>query len=256
MAETMFVAISCNHHSEEGAWQQLADFIKENEPRFLLMMGDNVYVDKEPNVWKEHFKSPPSKRRKAIAEQYQKNWSREHVRQILANIPTYMVWDDHDIRDGWGSLAPDSPTLAENYKDKTNVLKIFEKYNAYFEDARDVYWHFQMSHNPPFSVNILAPPATTNAYAFSTPPLSGERKAMPFVFQCGRTAVLGLDSRGDRDLWRQEYPVSGKVQWEFISDVFDKLDATFDALIVVTTVPIVGMDTEWPNAVRSWKANG
>jgi PhoD-like phosphatase len=239
MAEIMFVAISCNHHGEEGAWQQLADFVEQNEPRFLLMMGDNVYVDKEPNVWKEQLNAGSAVRRKHLADQYQKNWSREPLRTILANIPTYMVWDDHDVRDGWGSFAPDSPTLAEKYP---RGKPICEKYNAYFEDTRDVYWHFQMCHNPPHSEHILTPPATPDPYLVAAPPVPGERKAMPFLFQCGRTAIVVLDSRGDRDLWRTEHPVLGDTQWKFIEGAFGKLDVMFDALIVVTPVPIVGMD--------------
>ena len=57
----------------------------------------------------------------------------------------YMVWDDHDIRDGWGSLAADSPTMAAQHP---RGAPIFRKCTAYFEDARDVYWHFQGCRNP------------------------------------------------------------------------------------------------------------
>jgi hypothetical protein len=241
MAEITFIALSCNHHAEDGAWEQLAAFVKENEPAFLLMLGDNVYIDKDPNVWKEHYGSRSAKRRQAIAEQYQKNWSRDLVQYVLANIPTYMVWDDHEIRDGWGSFAADSPTLAERYE---RGMRIFEKYNAYFEDARDVYWHFQMTHNPPFAVNHLTPPATPGPLPMSARPISGTRVAMPFAFQCGRVAVLVTDSRGDRDVWRTTFPVLGQPQWDFVNEVFSTLDASFDTLVVVTTVPIVCMDPD------------
>ena len=64
---------------------------------------------------------------------------------MLANIPTYMVWDDHDIRDGWGSLASDSPTLVAQFP---RGAAIFARSDAYFQDCRDVYWHFQACHNP------------------------------------------------------------------------------------------------------------
>ena len=54
-------------------------------------------------------------RRKAIVEKYKINWSREVVRKVLANTPVYMMWDDHDIRDGWGSGASDSETLVARH---------------------------------------------------------------------------------------------------------------------------------------------
>ena len=80
-----------------------------------------------------------------MAEMYRFNWSRDPVRQILANVPTYMIWDDHDIRDGWGSLASDSPTMAALHR---RGAAIFHASTAFFEDARDVYWHFQGCRNP------------------------------------------------------------------------------------------------------------
>lgn len=66
-----------------------------------MMMGDQVYIDEdEPDIFKEFFESPSPVRRKALAEKYHANWSRKHVKQVMANFPTYMMWDDHDIRDG------------------------------------------------------------------------------------------------------------------------------------------------------------
>jgi hypothetical protein len=139
----------------------------------------------------------------------------------MANIPTYMIWDDHEIRDGWGSRAPDSPTMVNRYP---RGAKIFARHDAYFRDARDVYWHFQMSHNPPV-----------------VPPAPNERKAMPFIMTCGRLLVLVLDSRGTRDIWRSQSPILGQEQWKFIDDVFANLPAENDVLAIVTPNPIATM---------------
>jgi hypothetical protein len=103
-----------------------------------------------------------------------------------------MVWDDHDIRDGWGSSAADSPTLLAKHP---RGDAIFRKSTAFFEDARDVYWHFQACHNPTH-VPGEAPPNIVNL-----PPLPGERRAMPFAFRCGRLVVLVLDAAA-RDVFR------------------------------------------------------
>src|SRR5262245_19939063 len=191
MAEVLFVAVSCSAQDDEGAWAALRQFIEAAEPRFLILMGDQVYLDGGTSVWDEHFDSEPSVRRAAMAEKYQENWSRDAVQAVLANITTYMMWDDHDIRDGWGSFAPDSPTLAQLLP---AWAPIFQKHDAYFEDAREVYWHFQACRNP-LPEHVQQPPA------------HGKRQALPFVFRCGRTAVLIVDGRGDRDLWRAQDPV-------------------------------------------------
>ena len=34
---------------------------------------------------------------------YCKHFGREHYRDALASTPSLMIWDDHDIFDGWGS---------------------------------------------------------------------------------------------------------------------------------------------------------
>jgi hypothetical protein len=218
MAEVQFAFVSCNHQKDEGAWQQLGAFIEDSQPRFLLMMGDQVYLDQNGDTWRSHLDSTSQKRRQAIAQKYQDNWGREALRKVMANVPTYMIWDDHDIRDGWGSWAAESPTLTLRYP---RGEKIFRRHDAFFADARDVYLHFQMSHNPPVAL-----------------PLPGQRKAMPVVLRCGRVLVLMLDSRGERDPWRREFPVLGAQQWEFIETLLANLPADVDTLAVVTPAPI------------------
>ena len=34
---------------------------------------------------------------------YRQHWSSRHLSDALACIPQVMMWDDHDIFDGWGS---------------------------------------------------------------------------------------------------------------------------------------------------------
>lgn len=223
MANILFCAISYNKVESEGAWEAFAKFVNEAKPHFIMMMGDQVYIDEdEPDIFKEFFESPSPVRRKALAEKYHANWSRKHVKQVMANFPTYMMWDDHDIRDGWGSLASDSETLVQKYPRGNDI---FLKSRIFFEDARDVYWHFQACHNPP-----------------NQPPIHGERRAMPCVFQCGRLKVLMLDSRGERDVFRKDFPILGSGQWQFITDEFDSLPEDVDALAIMTPTPIASVD--------------
>jgi hypothetical protein len=238
MTDIQFVAISCSSGDKDGIWPQFEDFVREAKPHFLLMMGDQVYIDEDqPDVFETHFESRSPVRRRALADKYRLNWSREPVRRVLANVPTYMIWDDHDIVDGWGSSAQCSPTLAEKHP---RARPIFEKFNAYFEDCRDVYWHFQGCRNPlpQETINVGLP------NYFAGPPVHGIRRAMPYAFRWGRIVVLVLDSRGQRDVFREEYPVLGGEQWQFIDAVLDNLSADIEALVVVTPTPVASMDPE------------
>ncbi len=199
------------------------------------MMGDQLYLDEDdPDVFEAHFDSTSPERRRAMAEKYRLNWSRDPVRRVLANVPTYMMWDDHDVRDGWGSSAADSPTLVAKHP---RGEEIFRKSTAYFEDARDVYWHFQGCHNPvpqgaidPVLPNYIAGPVER-----------GRRRAMPFVFRCGRLVVIVLDSRGERDVFREQLPILGDEQWQFIEQVFENLPTEVEAVAVVTPTPLASL---------------
>ncbi|WP_185022410.1 alkaline phosphatase D family protein, partial [Pseudomonas frederiksbergensis] len=34
---------------------------------------------------------------------YRVYWKFPHMQEIFSRIPQYMIWDDHEIMDGWGS---------------------------------------------------------------------------------------------------------------------------------------------------------
>lgn len=249
MTPILFDAISCNGSTNLGAWQQFADHVERAQPSFIVMMGDQVYLDEdEPNAFRDHFdggEADRAARRRVMAANVRANWSRAPVARLLANTPCYMVWDDHDIRDGWGSLASDSPTLAAKFP---RGAAIFRKSVAYFEDARDVFWHFQGCRNPRPGdhVDPLDPTQPDPAFPnYVDGPLpSGTRIGMPFVFRCGRLLVMVLDSRGARDVFRADKPILGDVQWAFVEQVLAKVPADIDALAVVTATPLASQDPD------------
>jgi PhoD-like phosphatase len=237
MANVLFCPISCNAIDKGlGAWKPFSEFVDRSLPNFILMVGDQLYMDEDkPDTFEEELESSSARRRETMAEKYRLNWSRDPVNRILANVPTYMMWDDHDIRDGWGSSPADGLTLVTKYP---RGQALHDTLNAYFEDARDVYWHFQGCHNP--LPGDIADPAFPNY--ISGPPLHGQRRAMPFAFRCGRLAVLVVDSRGERDAFRDELPVLGTEQWAFVDHVLTNLPADVEALVVATPTPIASID--------------
>ena len=236
MAPIVFCAISCNTLATDGVWPQMAKFIRDAQPSFLLMMGDQVYIDEDdPNIFKLHYDSDSATRRRALAEKYRLSWSRKVIQQTFADIPTYMVWDDHEIRDGFGSLACDSPTLAAQYP---RGAKMFARSDVYFQDCRDVYWHFQGCHNP--LQGDTAGPSLPNY--IKDPPAGTPRRAMPFVFRCGRVLILVTESRTERDVFRAQFPILGAEQWQFIEKVFANLPPEIETLAVMTPTPIASID--------------
>ncbi len=85
----------------------------------LLLGGDQVYSDAMWAVipelkawaalpWRKRLKAAfTSTLRRKLEEYfsriYLERWSQPEVAAALARLPTVMMWDDHDIMDGWGS---------------------------------------------------------------------------------------------------------------------------------------------------------
>ncbi len=80
------------------------------EPRAVLLLGDNVYIDdpETPEMQRFHY----------YRRQSQPEWMR-----LAKRVPIYGIWDDHDFttNDGWGGPAIDEP------KWKREVWKIFKE---------------------------------------------------------------------------------------------------------------------------------
>lgn len=97
-----------------------AGYVPENErvwntidaidPRAVLLLGDNVYIDdpKTPEMQLFHY----------YRRQSQPEWMK-----LAKRVPIYGIWDDHDFttNDGWGGPAIDEP------KWKRKVWRIFKE---------------------------------------------------------------------------------------------------------------------------------
>ncbi|MDQ6661203.1 MAG: alkaline phosphatase D family protein [Chloroflexota bacterium] len=92
-----------------GSW--LIERFEEREhlwPHLLLLIGDQIYADEPaPDIVKRH----PHLKNGAqtfsdFASMYEYAWtSNEGVRQVLAVLPTFMIFDDHEVTNGW-NISP------------------------------------------------------------------------------------------------------------------------------------------------------
>ena len=100
-------------------WSHMARQHARQPYHLLLLGGDQVYSDdmwkavRELEQWtdlslkdraKAKFTATLRKRLDGyFADLYLKRWSQPEPLAMLQSIPTVMMWDDHDIMDGWGS---------------------------------------------------------------------------------------------------------------------------------------------------------
>ena len=106
-------------------WERMCEEHKKEPLSLLIMGGDQLYADEiwdsslAPTVvdWSELSRSKmisycatatmPNELDCFYETLYAKRWSNPHMAHMMASVPTVMMWDDHDIFDGWGSYKPD-----------------------------------------------------------------------------------------------------------------------------------------------------
>lgn len=101
-----------------GTWLQATFDERETLwPRLLLLIGDQIYADEgmkrrkkaSPQPSAKHVRSslPPGAHSfEEFASLYEEAWMEDAgVRQVLAAVPTYMIFDDHEITNSW-NIAP------------------------------------------------------------------------------------------------------------------------------------------------------
>ncbi|MYE81131.1 MAG: alkaline phosphatase family protein [Gammaproteobacteria bacterium] len=156
---------------------------------------------------------------------YRGYWGFEGIQKVFDSFPTYMVWDDHEIGDGWGShylgegAAQDGlgqllPDLAERGLDAEDGRELMRRM---FDAARQVYVEYQHSHNPPT-----------------------DGDALDYSFRRGGCAFYVLDGRGQRDLARDDYRILGRAQFDrFAAWARAQDPAATPFLFVVSAVPVL-----------------
>ncbi|MDT7641210.1 MAG: hypothetical protein QOC83_5498 [Pseudonocardiales bacterium] len=91
---------------------RLRDADERDWPTALLLLGDQVYADEPPEAVLEYIRArrdtnqPPGEETadfSEYAELYRHAWSDPELRWLLSTVPTFMIFDDHDLRDDWNT---------------------------------------------------------------------------------------------------------------------------------------------------------
>ena len=87
------------------------------KPELVWILGDAAYSDgtDASNFVDEYYDQPGwaadpeqvEELRQIYRNMYRGHWSFDPLQKIMRSIPHLCIWDDHEIRDGWGSEAGD-----------------------------------------------------------------------------------------------------------------------------------------------------
>jgi len=210
-------------------WKEVNRAHEKASFHLLLMGGDQVYFD---SMWEELStlgnwvalpaderikRTPSAAMKRQITEYYRslylRRWSQKEVAQAFATIPTLMIWDDHDILDGWGSYPTELQECAV--------------YKEIFPNARESFALYQQQSRPTESHPLAI--AAQDCFSFGC--------------RIGSTAILAPDMRSERTLTQVLSPKSWKA-------IFDWLDALPNAampggvkhLFLMSSIPVVHPD--------------
>lgn len=134
-----FFLVSCNgvqYHEDKrydafNMWQKLNDAIDESRQdgspgiHCGILGGDQVYMDK---AFSEKIDSVPAN---DIYEQYLVHWRNQTYRKIMAKVPCFLTWDDHDLIDGFGSRTDQFIDENSEFKNWANYRESLTR--AYYE---------------------------------------------------------------------------------------------------------------------------
>ena len=217
-------------------WEFLNKTLERHKDEVDLVMagGDQCYSDgvKTLDIWKNlnrlmrdegEILPDLASMRSWFRDIYRGYWGFESVQRVFESFPTYMIWDDHEIGDGWGShyLNSDDDTVCGLLPDLDEkglgADQGRELMQRMFQAAKQTYAEYQHSHNPPTDAEV---------YDYS--------------FRRGGCDFYVLDGRGQRDIERNEFRILGREQFNRFAGWADALDPEKTRFVfVVSAVPVL-----------------
>lgn len=168
-------------------WRRMRAVLDTKGVNMMLQIGDQIYSDgikplfgKSNTYWDRAVAAHEAGgggMAAAVAEFracYRQFWDYADLAAVTAHYPQYMIWDDHDIANGWGSNSENQAPAQQ----------------AAFAAARQAYIEYQHSHNP-----VTAP------------------GVFYYGFDVGPAAFLVMDLRGERQAWNNRLLGDAQYAW-------------------------------------------
>lgn len=119
-------------------WAKVLDRVQNDNIELCVLGGDQVYMDETFERYMKKYKKLDQKERfRMIKKVYHQFWSHPSYQQTLAQVPSILMWDDHDLNDGFGSRS-----------DSFKGNELNEHWTAYKIDLSKAFFAFQAVRNP------------------------------------------------------------------------------------------------------------
>lgn len=216
----------------------------EHWPHALLLLGDQIYADEvAPEALdciraRRSLEEPPGTELADFEEYtrlYGVSWAQPDIRWLLANVPSAMIFDDHDVHDDWnisGAWVKDME--AEPWWRK----RLVGAFMSYW-----IYQHLgnraprELAEDELFQSVKEARSAGPSIREFAES-LYERRRVYWWSFyrDFGTSRLVVVDSRAGRILEPQRRAMVSPEQWDWIRE---HTEGDFDHLLIGTSVPVL-----------------
>ena len=199
--------------------------------RFILLIGDQIYADDSKHNGIGRVACTLAEYR----EVYAYTWSRPPFRQLLANLPAYMILDDHEVDDDWhwqdsSRRLADIPWWNQIERWRQGCLPDERHLPIQrVQDALQAYWEHQGMHAP----GMELPPQLNQGgqYALDL----DDPGSLAYTFTFGAAAFFVLDTRSMRVRGRSERTMLNDGQWQALKSWLLAVKNTYPVKFLVTS---------------------
>ena len=226
---------------------------EKSRPAFVLGVGDQVYVDDDADenkpsaiLWgdqSEIIRCSDEDLAECFDEVYRRHFAIPPLDEALRYLPSAMIWDDHEIRDGWGSQRDEKERINGVYK-----------WGNYLNHARGAFVAYQALRNPGLGEFVTPDPEVSvwdridrerqsrdwikSEVMYAEDPTQG--KELFFSFDWGSASFFVMDLRSHR--YAEEKRVISSTQFEAIETWLKKMESIASPipklLVLVSTMPL------------------
>jgi hypothetical protein len=228
--------------------QRMATEQPDRWPDAVLLLGDQVYADSTSPRTQEFIKGRRSADEPPFFEVadyeeytalYRESWSDPDIRWLLANVPSAMIFDDHDVRDDWNTSYAWRREIESTPWWRERIIGGLASYWVYQhlgnlspdELATDVMWQAVQA-----SGQDAAPLLERLAVAANAE-VDSERNAgtrWSYRIDYGRTRLVVVDTRCGRVLTEDERAMMSDAEFDWLAEQFE---GDYDHLLVASSLP-------------------
>jgi alkaline phosphatase D len=205
--------------------------------RFVLLIGDQIYADDfEYNSLGKVAETLDEYR--AV---YQYVWGWPEFRQLLYNLPAFMILDDHEVDDDWRWIDKNRRMATIPWWDvlmrllNGRPLREASLPLERVQNALQAFWEHQGMHAPSRVQPLELDPGGRYALPVSDP------GSLAYTFEFGLAAFFVLDTRTMRvrPRWGGSRSMLGEGQWQMLQDWLLRVKDTYPVKFLVSSCSLL-----------------